>query len=635
MFHSADPPNRAAKRNATACEHCRAAKAKCQPSEQPGVCQKCFVARRECIARTKARPRRSRPSSTLLEAESESQTSEQPTTFTIETFVPARSHRDDEYEGLRDIHKQAFAVALDDKDTAEEAPSLNQSAATPSVASSVSRSAADIWRKPQFNTASAQELLETFTAMLGNMPFVQIPRDCTIPQLAATQPFVLLAILTVTSGSRSVQKHSLYDDEFLKILGLKYVSGGDGSLELLRGLLIYCAWYPFHLKPKNSQLARCMRMASDIVHDLNMDDNFLSSQPWEQGVRTDDLDKIRTYLVYVYLVSTYIVVWKGDRFVSTQQPPWSNTAIDLLEQYAEHDDDIKLATLARISVLSSDASGAVNGGDAMQVRNSQLVLVGLAQQYQQARDSLSVRFPGVLSKAVINMQMIYLDVYLDIGSLLAFPVAKTALSAKNTRFAPPMTRMLSSVKKLGAFLDLVGKLDDAYMLAFTVNDWTRLIIILTLAFRLSFPVALAPDFDWLSARTEIKLEQFLAKVSRVPEASAESNGILTANRVVLGVLKSKYDQRQSALGEAAPTTQQSRSAGCPVMGGSGGSTIEQWDLGHGQPSTLSTDPDMPDVLPMLQNMWATGGVRWQDLDKIPFDSFGSEAGGGAGSWPVE
>ncbi len=176
------------------------------------------------------------------EAKFKSQPSTQPATFTIATFLPARSHRDDEYEDLRGIHRHAFTNALDDEDSAQETPNLSHSAATPSVTSTTARAAADIWRKPQFNTASAQELLKTFVSISENLPFVKLPNECTVPQLAATQPFVLLAILTVTSGLGSVQKHSLYDDEFLKILGLKYVSGGDGSLELLRGLLIYCAW---------------------------------------------------------------------------------------------------------------------------------------------------------------------------------------------------------------------------------------------------------------------------------------------------------------------------------------------------------------------------------------------------------
>lgn len=145
-----------------------------------------------------------------------------------------------DYESLRDIHTGAFDKIMSDSEDADFSTPAHTG--SPSVASSLSRAATDIWRKPEFNTATAQSLLEMFQGMLKNIPFFDLSPDITIPQLAATRPFVLLAILTVTSGAGSVHKHSLYDDEFLKILGLKYVSGGDESLELLQGLLIYCSW---------------------------------------------------------------------------------------------------------------------------------------------------------------------------------------------------------------------------------------------------------------------------------------------------------------------------------------------------------------------------------------------------------
>jgi hypothetical protein len=91
--------------------------------------------------------------------------------------------------------------------------------------------------------ASAEDLLKSFRSTLTYLPFIKLPDDITIPHLAATKAFVLLAILTVASGSSMVQKYPLYDDEFRKALSLKYVSGGERSLELLQGLLIYCAWY--------------------------------------------------------------------------------------------------------------------------------------------------------------------------------------------------------------------------------------------------------------------------------------------------------------------------------------------------------------------------------------------------------
>lgn len=56
---------------------------------------------------------------------------------------------------------------------------------------------------------------------------------------------MLLAILAVASYSTSPQGHSLYDEEFRKVLGLKFVTASERSLEMLQGLLIYCAWWVF------------------------------------------------------------------------------------------------------------------------------------------------------------------------------------------------------------------------------------------------------------------------------------------------------------------------------------------------------------------------------------------------------
>lgn len=78
--------------------------------------------------------------------------------------------------------------------------------------------------------------------MLPYFPCITLGADETVKSLARERPFVLLAILACTSGNHSLQGHRLYDEEFRKVLGLKVVAGGERSLELLQGLLIYCAW---------------------------------------------------------------------------------------------------------------------------------------------------------------------------------------------------------------------------------------------------------------------------------------------------------------------------------------------------------------------------------------------------------
>ncbi|KAL7806658.1 hypothetical protein V8C44DRAFT_338519 [Trichoderma aethiopicum] len=616
MDRDSSPRKPALKRNSTACEHCRAAKAKCQPSEQPGVCRKCLASRRECVSRTKARPRRTRRVVSSSDAEPSPECLGQSSTFSINYFVPPRPNVDDSFATLREVHNCAFDSLLEVNESNEILQTPSESIC--STSSNQSRSLFDTWRKPQFNLASAEALLNSFDCMADYIPFITLPAGSTVTYVASTRPFVLLAILTVASRSRTVQKHSLYDEEFLRVLGLKYVSGGERSIQLLQGLLIYCAWYPFHLKPKSAQLAHCIRMAADIIHELGLDENFLASDMWVQGITKEELDKIRAYLTYVYLVSTYVAVWKGERCVPTRAPPWASIALDTLEQNAQTEGDRVLASLVRLSILCSDASDAMNERAKDTVRNSQLILLGLEQRYQQIRNNILATCPRAFDKEPVRMQTLFLDIFFDAGSLLAFPVAGTpSPNPKSVRIPPPIPKIYSATKKIRVFLEYVGGLDDNSLLSFTVNDWTRLIVVLTLAFRLSFPVSLCPEFDWTWASSEIQLEQFLSRISRDADAAVTSNGILSANRVVFNLLKSKFNRRLTSLGDE-PTIPSSRTFGCPMMHGGSRLADAQWGSEFA-PSEPSTDSDMSDMV--FHDMWTAVATGWQDVGGVPWETF--------------
>jgi hypothetical protein len=117
---------------------------------------------------------------------------------------------------------------------------LTPPASAPSPAPA--RSIQSLGLKPQFNLDSAETLLSAFQGMLFHFPCIILPQDVSVSKLAKSSPFVLLSILAASSGSRNLQGHSLYDEEFRKILALKFVASGERSLELLQGLLIYVAW---------------------------------------------------------------------------------------------------------------------------------------------------------------------------------------------------------------------------------------------------------------------------------------------------------------------------------------------------------------------------------------------------------
>lgn len=168
------------------------------------------------------------------------------------------------------------------------------------------KSLATIGIQPQFNVDSAAALLESFkTAMIQQFPVFLMAEDATVATLSKERPFVLLAVLAAASSSRSLQGHSLYDEEFRKILGLKFVAGGERSVELLLGLVIYIAWYPFHLRPRNKQAFQYVRMTVDIVNDLELDQDNYSYLGMDE-VSPERLEEIRVYLGSYYLVSKYV-----------------------------------------------------------------------------------------------------------------------------------------------------------------------------------------------------------------------------------------------------------------------------------------------------------------------------------------
>lgn len=257
-------------------------------------------------------------------------------TFSIDFSVSTGSEIDDNFETLRDTHDVVIdRLFPEDDEEMSPFPDSGRSIQTPTSSSAQSHSIHDFHTKPSFNVASAESLLTSFHSMLTYFPFITLSEDTPIRQMAAAKPFVLLSILSSTSGSKTLQGHTLYDEEFRKVLGLKFVAGGERSLELLQGLLIYCAWYvcpgqplcpmallflhllllvvvtninryPFHLRPKNKQAFQYMRMAADMVHDLELDQEQPDLNMWSDtpNLTDDQLDRIRVYVGYFYIVSS-------------------------------------------------------------------------------------------------------------------------------------------------------------------------------------------------------------------------------------------------------------------------------------------------------------------------------------------
>ncbi|KAJ8121189.1 hypothetical protein O1611_g10166 [Lasiodiplodia mahajangana] len=407
---SSGPPQGRQKMN-YACEACRAAKTKCQSGPQPDICKRDPEA---------AIPPPPGPSKT----------------FSIDFEMPAAEDPSDGFEMLRQRHEQYLEDLVPDdggdneieqqvieeiaylagnnlpdprpfsfNDMSSSSPSLSVSGSSSAWTESSARKLRakpmmNLGIKPQFNLDSATKLLASFQNMLPHLPFLVLPEDANIRSFAKGSPFVLLAILAVTSCSSSLQGHSLYDEEFRKVLGLKFVAGGERSLELLQGILIYCSWYPFHLRPKNKQSFQYMRMGVDIVHDLEMDqepDLDLFLIPPDQRARK--LANIRALLGCYYGMSAFSVTW-GKVSSTLRYSPQLSRCADLLEQNSELEQDRHLVWLVRLQyiyeeLVESQRSFDRGPRDYQSEMQRNLIRVGLESQFRDFKERMPTQYASM------------------------------------------------------------------------------------------------------------------------------------------------------------------------------------------------------------------------------------------------
>ncbi|KAJ2966800.1 hypothetical protein NQ176_g9976 [Zarea fungicola] len=196
------------------------------------------------------------------------------------------------------------AVSSNSPSSTTHSTTAAAASATPATTGSL-HTVHNMQARPTFNIASAESLLATFRSMLEFCPCIILPEDVTVQDLAQTRPFVLLAILAAAAGSRTLQGHNLYDEEFRRVFALKLVAGGERSVELLQGVLIYCLWYPFHLRPRVKQVFQYTRMAADLVHDLELDvDTSSEAAAAARPITPERLNAIRAYITQYYLSSS-------------------------------------------------------------------------------------------------------------------------------------------------------------------------------------------------------------------------------------------------------------------------------------------------------------------------------------------
>lgn len=513
-----------------------------------------------------------------------------------------------------------------------------------------SRPMGNLGIKPRFNLDSAEKLLDSFRSMLPHCPCIVLPDDADVRSMARDMPFVLLALLAVTSCSTSLQGHSLYDEEFRKILGLKFVAGGERSLESLQALLIYCSWYPFHLRPKNRQLMQYLRMTVDMVQDLRLDEETnldLAALPPER--RETRLQSIRAYLACFYNTSIYSWAWYRQN--GLKYTPWTAKCCDTLENCSSLEQDHILVWLVRLQYVLNEfeelhrSYKKSDAGDQSE-HHRQLIRVGLEMQLREYQSKI----PSHLSTSPsILMASLTSDAFISASPLMQTvrprPEDGTALMVD-----PAKLQAVTYTTR--AFLEYVSNLSHAEMSRFCGADVTRFIMTIILAFRLSFPMPFCPGYDYYQGRKVLDFGKYLTKLSTfednpggvtgeggIPKKTGKKADVVTAMKVVLGSVKASFDRRSAAL-EAAVEENNRRVRLCPMFDGSLEEYLPLWEgeqrpeiaiSSSYAPSSHSANSSVPvpttsvaegvsvadPSKPMLfHDLWATMTMGWAtDMDE--------------------
>jgi len=148
------------------------------------------------------------------------------------------------------------------------------------------------------------------------------------------------------------------------------------------------------------------------------------------------------------------------------------------------------------------------------------------------------------------------------------------------------------VPTLHAILEFFLGLPAGEINAFCGADWGSLILALVVGYRLSFPLPDFPDWDDAHARRVVRFDEYLDRLCRMGDGSdsediraglessqpptaalRHSMDVLSASKVVIGVVRDKYNRRVRKLDAPPPATKGIVRTMWAAATGGGGSSI--------------------------------------------------------------
>ncbi|KAF9780353.1 hypothetical protein IL306_000611 [Fusarium sp. DS 682] len=306
------------------------------------------------------------------------------------------------------------------------------------------------------------------------------------------------------------------------------------------------------------------------------------------------------------MLNSFLCTWKRMGLVMPQWTPWTATCCELLQRHAEVDGDISLSYLVRLANMTTTANNSIRDTDPQVNQQVQLMLLGLEAQHKEMKETM---VPHLSRSAPVKLAQLFFDVFLQGGAIFY-------LSRNNTKkpqfIHPSSGRLTRCVNNLRALFDYLFNLDK--FTYFTSIDWTKFILSVILAVRLSFPISDVPGWDHAWARSQLRFDEFLEFMCDGSEGLTPSSkrvDVLSASRVILRVLKAKYDRRIAMLTAPSLASKAAAHQGCPMFDQDMQPYISAWDTDFDINSAMLTPSLNTDgQQPMYHDLWATMTMGW-------------------------
>jgi hypothetical protein len=348
-------------------------------------------------------------------------------------------------------------------------------------------------------------------------------------------------------------------------------------------------------------------MVADIISDLELDEDP-GTDSMDVPLAPERLDQIRLYLASYYLTSAYASPPYPSSFPlpltnsHSSASAWGRSCAltytdytarcsDLLQHHSPLQGDHILAWQVRLERLVEETNDLrrTQRGRSQSEYQISLMIRGMETQLAewQARMAMD-QHANIAQNTSIRLAVLFTRVFLSGAPLLKLPSVKLPPakdgSGVSSTFRADPARLLAVVPALHEMYDFFLALDPVEVNSFIGVEWGALILSVILGFRMSFPLLVCPEWDDRRAREVVRFGEYIDRLCRMGDGGVAQQGggedasgnvnpallpgasggsgqrrsmdVLSASKIVLEMVKRKFERRVAKLEKGAAALQQ-------------------------------------------------------------------------------